>query len=135
MAAHKYIELADAVKELYLSGYTKTGIAQKLGVEVNKVGYILFVQLKMHLHAPKKIKSENIIKTIPKSRLIIITGSGWQTDYELKIIEYAKANGINYVVTIDHWINIKKRFGEDTETEIPENLLVFEKTEESCDEK
>ena len=79
MAAYKYIELADAVKDLYLSGYTKTGIAQKLGVEVNKVGYILYVQLKMHLHAPKKMKGENLIETMPRDQVIrVITLTNWR---------------------------------------------------------
>ena len=82
MATYKYIELADAVKELYLSGYTKIGIAQKLGVEVNKVGYILYVQLKMHLHAPKKLKGENLLEKMPKdqvSRVITLTNWGYSS--------------------------------------------------------
>lgn len=80
MAAHKYTEIREMVKQLYLDGYTKAGIAQELGVEINKVGYILYVQLKSHLESPKKIKGENLLEKMPKpqiNRIIVLTNFGY----------------------------------------------------------
>jgi hypothetical protein len=82
MAAYKYIEIRDKVKALYLQGYTKIGIAEMLGVDPNIVGYILYVQLKMHLGEAKKPRYTNLVEEMPRqivNRVITLTNFGYNS--------------------------------------------------------
>jgi RimJ/RimL family protein N-acetyltransferase len=46
---------------------------------------------------------------------LIITGSGWMTDFEVKALAYARDKGILAITLIDHWVNYSERFrGEAT---------------------
>ena len=49
---------------------------------------------------------DELFKNIEK----IITGTGWQTDFEYKAIKKAKEKKIFSIAVIDHWINYKERF-------------------------
>lgn len=41
---------------------------------------------------------------------LYITGTGWQSEFELDCLEMASANGIPAVAVLDHWVNYKARF-------------------------
>ena len=53
MGANKYKKVSDAVRDLYLDGYTKNAISEALGLSINQVGYILYTILKVHAKAPR----------------------------------------------------------------------------------
>jgi RimJ/RimL family protein N-acetyltransferase len=44
---------------------------------------------------------------------LLITGSGWMSDFELLAIKEAKARNLTCITILDHWINFFERFGND----------------------
>lgn len=57
-------EIIDEVKRLYIEGFTRKKIAAKLGVDKEKVGYLLYTKLKLHEIYPRKLINENIFNLL-----------------------------------------------------------------------
>jgi len=48
MATCKHEEIAPVVRDLYIEGFTRKKISELLKIDQDLVGYILYVQLKIH---------------------------------------------------------------------------------------
>ena len=55
-----------------------------------------------------------------------IIGTGWQTDFELFVMDFAHKNQVDFYVVIDHWYNIKDRFKSKKFLVNPTNIIVFD---------
>jgi transcriptional regulator len=66
------LEIMDKVKSLYLEGFTRKKIAKTLGLDDQKVGYLLYTKMKLHEIYPRKLMGENIFTIL--------------TDYQIKRI-------------------------------------------------
>lgn len=57
----------------------------------------------------------------------VITGTGWSTDFERRMIKGATSRGIYTIAFLDHWVNYRERFGypmPEWETYLPDELWV-----------
>lgn len=64
---------------------------------------------------------------------VLLTGTSWTTDYELRAIKKAKELGIPSVTYLEHWVHYKERFGfprENWKENLPEELWVGDKKAE-----
>jgi DNA-binding transcriptional regulator LsrR (DeoR family) len=57
-------EIIDEIKRLYIEGFTRKKIAAKLGLDAEKVGYLLYTKLKLHELYPRKLINENIFNIL-----------------------------------------------------------------------
>jgi orotate phosphoribosyltransferase-like protein len=57
-------EIIDEVKRLYIEGFTRKKIAAKLGLDVEKVGYLVYTKMKLHEIHPRKLINENIFNIL-----------------------------------------------------------------------
>lgn len=73
-------EIIDEVKRLYIEGFTRKKIAAKLGLDVEKVGYLLYTKLKLHEIYPRKLMDENIFQILTDhqiSRILTLATYGY----------------------------------------------------------
>jgi hypothetical protein len=54
----------EKVKSLYLEGFTRKKIAKTLGIDDQKVGYLLYTKMKLHEIYPRKLMDENIFQIL-----------------------------------------------------------------------
>lgn len=74
------IELMDEIKALYLEGFTKKKIAKVLGLDDQKVGYLLYTKMKLHEIYPRKLMDENIFHILTDyqiSRILTLATYGY----------------------------------------------------------
>jgi orotate phosphoribosyltransferase-like protein len=72
-------EIINEVKRLYIEGFTRKKIAAKLGMDAEKVGYLLYTKLKLHEIYPRKLMDENIFKILTDHQINrILTCLTWQ---------------------------------------------------------
>jgi hypothetical protein len=71
----------EKVKSLYLEGFTRKKIAKTLGIDDQKVGYLLYTKMKLHEIYPRKLMDENILHIL--------------TDYQIKRILTLATYGYN----------------------------------------
>ena len=69
METHKYTEIEEKVQDLYVEGLSKKKISKALDMDINQVGYILYIKLKVHLRYPRKKVNTNLLDLIPKQKL------------------------------------------------------------------
>jgi DNA-binding transcriptional regulator LsrR (DeoR family) len=68
------------IKTLYLEGLTRKKIAKALGLEDQKVGYLLYTKMKLHELYPRKLMDENIFKILTDhqiSRILTLATYGY----------------------------------------------------------
>ncbi len=73
-------EIIDGVKRLYIEGFTRKKIAAKLGLDAEKVGYLLYTKLKLHEIYPRKLMDENIFQILTNhqiSRILTLATYGY----------------------------------------------------------
>lgn len=78
-------EIMEKVKDLYLEGFTRKKIAKVLGLDDQKVGYLLYTKMKLHEIYPRKLMDENIFQILSDqqiSRILTLFTYG----YEIKEI-------------------------------------------------
>lgn len=56
----------------------------------------------------------------------IITGTGWSSDFEHRIRQRAKAEGVFSVAVLDHWVNYEPRFFRQGIFCVPDEIWVFD---------
>jgi hypothetical protein len=63
------------------------------------------------------------------SPTLLLTGTGWQTSFELDAIRAARSLAIPSAAYLDHWVNFRERFGSpaEWETKLPDRILVGDK--------
>lgn len=54
----------------------------------------------------------------------LLTGTGWQTDFEWKAIEQGRVSGKHVVTFLDHWVNYPSRFVRNGKTVYPNQIWV-----------
>ena len=85
----------DEIKRLYIEGFTRKKIAAKLGLDAEKVGYLLYTKLKLHELYPRKLINENIFNILTDhqiSRILTLATYGYDCKEiaEDQNIEYRK---------------------------------------------
>jgi DNA-binding transcriptional regulator LsrR (DeoR family) len=74
-------EMMDKIKALYLEGFTRKKIAKVLGLDNQKVGYLLYTKMKLHEIYPRKLMDENIFQILSDqqiSRILTLFTYGYQ---------------------------------------------------------
>ena len=73
--------MMDKIKALYLEGFTRKKIAKVLGLDNQKVGYLLYTKMKLHEIYPRKLMDENIFQILSDqqiSRILTLFTYGYQ---------------------------------------------------------
>jgi hypothetical protein len=73
-------QIMQEIKNLYLKGLTRKKIAKALGLDHQRVGYLLYTKLKMHEIHPRKLMDENIFKILTDhqiSRILTLATYGY----------------------------------------------------------
>jgi hypothetical protein len=73
-------EIIDEIKRLYIEGFTRKKIAAKLGLDAEKVGYLLYTKMKLHEIYPRKLINENIFNILTDhqiSRVLTLATYGY----------------------------------------------------------
>ena len=73
--------MMDKIKALYLEGFTRKKIAKVLGLDDQKVGYLLYTKMKLHEIYPRKLMDENIFQILSDqqiSRILTLFTYGYQ---------------------------------------------------------
>ena len=68
------------IKALYLKGLTRKKISKALGLDDQKVGYLLYTKMKLHELYPRKLMDENIFKILTDyqiSRILTLATYGY----------------------------------------------------------
>ena len=101
MATSKHEELAPVVRDLYIEGFTKNKISQLLKVDQALIGYILYVQLKIHERYPRKQTGEDLLECLPKEKVakIIMLASFGYTNKEIAEDQDLPHRDVNKIVT------------------------------------
>ncbi len=60
----------------------------------------------------------------------VLSGTGWESNFERKAISNAKNLGIKTVVFLDHWVNYIERFDENGSMILPDQIWVGDKEAE-----
>jgi DNA-binding transcriptional regulator LsrR (DeoR family) len=72
--------ITEKIKSLYLEGLTRKKIAKALGLDDQKVGYLLYTKMKLHEIYPRKLMDENIFKILTDhqiSRILTLATYGY----------------------------------------------------------
>jgi len=73
-------EIMQKIKSLYLEGLTRKKIAKVLGLDDQKVGYLLYTKMKLHEIYPRKLIDENIFQILTDhqiSRILTLATYGY----------------------------------------------------------
>jgi hypothetical protein len=80
METYKYTNLEEKIQDLYISGLSKKKISQALDVDINQVGYILYIKLKVHQRYPRKRVNTDLLDLLPRekvNRIITLVNFGY----------------------------------------------------------
>ena len=105
-------ETMNEVKRLYIEGFTRKKIAAKLGMDAEKVGYLLYTKLKLHEIYPRKLMDENIFKILTDhqiSRILTLATYGYNCSEiaEDQKLEYRKVRKLLDVAEAKNMIEKK----------------------------
>jgi transposase len=100
------------VKQLYLEGLTRKKIAKRLGLDEQKVGYLLYTKMKIHEMYPRKLMDENIFEILTNhqvSRILTLATYGYNIReiVEDQQIEYRKVKKLLDVANYRNMIEKK----------------------------
>lgn len=100
MAACKHEEIAPMVRDLYIEGFTRKRISEVLNVDQDLVGYILYVQLRIHERYPRKQTGEDLFECLPKEKVdkIIMLASFGYTNKEIAEDQDMPHRDVNKIV-------------------------------------
>ena len=100
MATSKHEELAPVVRDLYIEGFTRKRISEVLKVDQDLVGYILYIQLKIHERYPRKKTGEDLLECLPKEKVakIITLASFGYTNKEIAEDQELPHRDVNKIV-------------------------------------
>lgn len=101
MATSKHEEIAPVVRDLYIEGFTRKRISEVLKVDQDLVGYILYIQLKIHERYPRKQTGEDLFECLPKEKIakIITLASFGYTNKEIAEDQELPHRDVNKIVT------------------------------------
>ena len=82
-----------------------------------------------------KLTPENTIAVLPQDFEILLSSTGWQTDFEFKAMQLALLNGKRVIAVLDHWVSYQERFlRESSLINVPEILVFDQKAREIAKE-
>ena len=58
---------------------------------------------------------------------VILASTGWQTDFEIKLIGPAVASGKRVIIFLDHWTNFENRLKFNSETIFVSEIVTFDR--------
>jgi hypothetical protein len=73
-------EVMIKIKALYLEGLTRKKIAKLVGLDQQKVGYLLYTKMRLHELYPRKLMDENIFQILTDhqiSRILTLATYGY----------------------------------------------------------
>jgi DNA-binding transcriptional regulator LsrR (DeoR family) len=73
-------EIMIKIKALYLEGLTRKKIAKLVGLDQQKVGYLLYTKMRLHELYPRKLMDENIFQILTDhqiSRILTLATYGY----------------------------------------------------------
>ena len=73
-------EIMIRIKALYLEGLTRKKIAKLVGLDQQKVGYLLYTKMRLHELYPRKLMDENIFQILTDhqiSRILTLATYGY----------------------------------------------------------
>ena len=73
-------EIMIKIKALYLEGLTRKKIAKLVGLDQQKVGYLLYTKMRLHELYPRKLMDENIFQILTNhqiSRILTLATYGY----------------------------------------------------------
>ena len=74
------LEVMQKIKNLYLEGFTRKKIAKIMGLDDQRVGYLLYTKMKVHEIYPRKLMEENIFQLLTDqqiSRILTLATYGY----------------------------------------------------------
>lgn len=86
----------------------------------------IFERKKIKKSVVAKGNNEAILKFL-KNKNLVLTGTGWSSDFEIKAIQAAKKLGIKTATFLDHWVNYRERFGypkKNWQSNLPNEIWV-----------
>jgi transposase len=88
-------EIMQKLKGLYLEGHTAKKIAKMVGLDQQRVGYLLYTKMRLHDIYPRKLMEENIFQILTDhqvSRILTLATYGYNIReiVEDQQIEYRK---------------------------------------------
>ena len=75
-------EIMIRIKALYLEGLTRKKIAKLVGLDQQKVGYLLYTKMRLHELYPRKLMDENIFQILTDhqiSRILTLATYGYDS--------------------------------------------------------
>ena len=105
-------EVTQKIKSLYLEGLTRKKIAKALGLDDQKVGYLLYTKMKLHELYPRKLMDENIFQIFTNhqiSRILTLATYGYDCKEiaEDQKLEYRKVKKLLDVANSKNMIEKK----------------------------
>jgi transposase len=105
-------EIIQKVKQLYLEGLTRKKIAKRVGLDDQRVGYLLYTKMKIHEMYPRKLMEENIFQLLTDhqvSRILTLATYGYNIReiVEDQQIEYRKVKKLLDVAYFKNMIEKK----------------------------
>ncbi len=82
--------------------------------------------LEIYKASPLKFNLHESIEHLPKSINEFICSTGWQTNWEKKLIEFCIINNKNVTAYLDHWVNYRSRFICEGKTLMPNCIWVVD---------
>jgi len=76
----EFDEVMIKIKALYLEGLTRKKIANVVGLDQQKVGYLLYTKMRLHELYPRKLMDENIFQILTDhqiSRILTLATYGY----------------------------------------------------------
>lgn len=80
METHKFTNLEEKIQDLYINGLSKKKISKELEMDINQVGYILYIKLKVHQRYPRKRVNTDLLDLLPRekvNRIITLVNFGY----------------------------------------------------------
>lgn len=70
------------------------------------------------------IANQELNSSLVANSSLVLSGTGWQTSHEHSSRIYSKELNIPNLAVIDHWVNYAERFTRQTNTVLPDALIV-----------
>jgi hypothetical protein len=76
--------------------------------------------------AKVKMNKSDLVHELCDDTSLLISGTGWQTNFEVSAIQKCTKEKIPVIAALDHWSRYKNRFFYQSQHLIPDYLLVFD---------
>ena len=82
-----------------------------------------------------KLTPENTLDVLPQDFEILLSSTGWQTDFEFDAMKDALLERKRVIAVLDHWVSYRERFARgSSRINVPEILVFDQKARETAKE-